>query len=141
MKTLNRYSLIAPCGLNCSICIAYLRKKNKCPGCRGDDAGKPVTRVLCKIKTCVNSQKSNPRFCFRCKEFPCKIIENLDKRYRTRYNMSVIENLNFIKESGIKKFLANEKAKWTCSCGGTICVHKRWCFSCGKLLNNVNRRS
>lgn len=26
-------SLIAPCGMNCGTCIAYLRDKNKCPGC------------------------------------------------------------------------------------------------------------
>ena len=131
MQPLNKYSLVAPCGINCSICMAYLREKNRCPGCRGDDSDKPVTRVICKIKTCINFQKSNPKFCFGCKEFPCKIIEHLDKRYRTGYNMSVIENLNFIKQSGIKKFLANEKTKWTCSCGGTICVHKGFCICCG----------
>jgi uncharacterized radical SAM superfamily Fe-S cluster-containing enzyme len=34
MKALENISLIAPCGMNCSICSAYLREKNKCPGCR-----------------------------------------------------------------------------------------------------------
>ena len=44
--------LIAPCGMNCCVCMAYLREKNKCPGCRGTDVNKPITRVRCKLKTC-----------------------------------------------------------------------------------------
>ncbi len=27
---------IAPCGMNCATCLAYLRDKNTCCGCRGD---------------------------------------------------------------------------------------------------------
>jgi hypothetical protein len=38
--------------MNCGICQAYLREKNNCPGCRGDDTNKPITRVRCKIKNC-----------------------------------------------------------------------------------------
>lgn len=45
MRSFNKISLIAPCGMNCSICMAYLREKNKCPGCRGNDIDKPITRV------------------------------------------------------------------------------------------------
>jgi hypothetical protein len=60
-------------------------------------------------------------------------MKHLDKRYRTNYNMSMIENLENIKEFGIRTFLRAEKKKWTCSeCGGTICVHKGFCYSCGK---------
>ena len=29
--------LIAPCGMNCSLCRAYGRERKPCPGCRGDD--------------------------------------------------------------------------------------------------------
>ena len=45
-------NLIAPCGMNCGICMAFLRPTNKCPGCRSDDTDKPITRIGCKIKTC-----------------------------------------------------------------------------------------
>jgi hypothetical protein len=38
-----RKELVAPCGMNCGICIAYLREKNKCPSCRGDDINKSIT--------------------------------------------------------------------------------------------------
>jgi hypothetical protein len=60
-------------------------------------------------------------------------LKHLDKRYRTKYEMSMIENLGNIKNFGIRKFLKNEDVRWTCSqCGGTICVHKKYCIDCGK---------
>ncbi len=47
--------------------------------------------------------------------------------------MSMIENLENIKEFGIRKFVRSEKVRWSCpECGGTICVHKGYCFGCGK---------
>lgn len=133
MTSLNKISLIAPCGMNCSVCMAYLREKNKCPGCRGTDINKPITRIKCKIKTCENFQEAKSKYCFQCEKFPCDNLKHLDKRYRTKYNMSMIENLENIKDSGIRKFLRDEKTRWACSqCGGTICVHKGYCYSCGK---------
>ena len=133
MKRLNGISLIAPCGMNCAICMAYLREKNKCPGCRGNDIHKPVTRAECKIKNCRTFIEDNSKYCFQCETFPCDKLEHLDKRYRTKYNMSMLENLENIKKSGIRRFVRNEKEMWACSeCGGTICVHKGYCYRCGK---------
>ena len=43
-------TLIAPCGMNCGICLAYLRKERKCPGCLGNNSNKPPTRLNCVIK-------------------------------------------------------------------------------------------
>ncbi|MHB8069800.1 MAG: DUF3795 domain-containing protein [Desulfobaccales bacterium] len=126
-------SLIAPCGMNCSICLAYLRERNKCPGCRGSNDNKPVTRTKCKIKNCANFLEANATYCFECNNHPCVNLKHLDKRYRTNYNMSMIENLENIRKLGIGEFLKNEKRRWTCSkCGGTICVHKGYCYSCLK---------
>jgi hypothetical protein len=131
MESLNKYSLIAPCGMNCSICMAYVRDRNKCPGCRGTDANKPVTRVRCKIKNCKNILKDSAKFCFECGNFPCDNLKHLDKRYRTKYNMSMIDNLEFIRDYGIRNFLKNEDVRWTCSrCEGTICVHRGTCVEC-----------
>ena len=123
--------LIAPCGMNCGICMSYLREKNKCPGCNGKEIDKPITRVICRIKNCLNIQNGKSRFCFKCEEFPCVQMKRLDKRYRTRYGMSMIENLQNIEQFGIRQFVKNEKTRWTCSkCGGTICVHKGYCINC-----------
>ena len=135
MKPLSKIMLIAPCGMNCSLCMAFLRDKNKCFGCRGADIGKPITRTRCKIKSCANFQGSHKKYCFECNNFPCKELKHLDKRYRTRYSMSVIDNLTAIKGHGIRAFLRDEKARWTCSkCGNTICVHKGCCHICETAL-------
>lgn len=125
--------LIAPCGMNCSICMANLRDKNRCPGCRLFNKNEPVTIAKCKIKNCKTFKRSKLKFCFECKEFPCERIKHMDKRYQTKYNMSTIENLENIKKLGVREFIKNEKIRWTCSqCGGTICVHRGYCFNCGK---------
>jgi uncharacterized Zn finger protein len=123
--------LIAPCGMNCSTCIAYFREKNKCPGCRGSNLKKPITRVKCKIKTCETFADNRAAFCSECLKFPCANLKKLDKRYRTKYNMSMIENLENIKKLGLENFIENKTARWLCpACGGTICVHKGYCYNC-----------
>ena len=127
--------LIAPCGMNCGICYAFLRKENKCPGCRKPDANKPVTRVRCKIKTCKFFKKGKAKFCIECNEFPCKNLGKLDKRYREKYHMSMIENLEFIQSKGMKKFLKSQNKKYTCICGGVVCVHDQKCKKCGKTVS------
>jgi hypothetical protein len=130
---MNEILLVAPCGMNCCVCMAYLREKNKCPGCRGTDVNKPITRVRCKLKTCETLNKDKLTFCYECEKFPCDNLKHLEKRYCTKYHMSMIENLENIKKLGIEEFLTNEKIRWTCTeCGGAICVHKGICFNCGK---------
>lgn len=141
-------TLIAPCGMNCSLCAAYLFKQkdlNKkgfhrtyCPGCipRGEN---------CKhmADACALLGNGLVRFCFECENYPCKRLKALDKRYRTKYHMSMIENLNAINEKGMKEFLEAEKEKWRCpTCGGTICCHNGLCFDCDleTLLHNTKYR-
>jgi hypothetical protein len=44
----------------------------------------------------------------------------------------MIDNLEFIKEEGIKTFLEQQADKWECpKCGGVICCHNGICFNCG----------
>ena len=127
--------LIAPCGMNCGVCLAYLREKRKCPGCHGEDTNKPVTRKKCVIKNCEMIQRSKSKFCFECENYPCKRLKQLDKRYRTKYNMSMIENLENIKKIGLSAFVENEKERWHCTtCGGVICVHRGYCLLCGPIV-------
>lgn len=128
--------LIAPCGMNCGICMAYLRGKNKCSGCHSDDTEKRASCSKCVIKNCevINSNESG--FCFECPNYPCKRLRQLDKRYRTKYAMSMIDNLESIKKIGLSDFVVQEKERWRCSkCGGTICVHRGYCHDCGEKIN------
>lgn len=128
-------SLIAPCGMNCGTCLAYLREKNKCPGCRnmGKDGGSHYCR-LCIIKNCQYFKTSQENFCFSCPKYPCKRLKALDKRYTLKYNMSMLENQKAINNLGLDKFVENETQRWTCkSCGKTLCVHRNFCLFCKNI--------
>jgi hypothetical protein len=123
---------IAPCGINCRLCRAYARDLKACAGCRGDDRSKPVSCLACRIKNCEKMIKGEIKYCFDCGEFPCVRLAHLDKRYRTKYGTSVIDNLISIKRTGIRRFVENENKKWTCpGCGALLCMHKPQCLSCG----------
>ena len=125
--------LIAPCGMNCGICMAYLRDKRKCPGCHGDDSNKPVSCIKCIIKNCESLKAGESGFCFECPKYPCRRLRQLAKRYRTKYAMSMLENLERIRNIGLQEFIEVEKARWRCSkCDGTICVHRGYCYDCGE---------
>ncbi len=126
-------SLIAPCGMNCGLCLAYLRDKNKCNGCWGNNENKSAACVKCIIKNCALLAETKSMFCYECKKYPCTRLKQLDKRYRTNYKMSMIENLENIRKEGIDKFVEMEKERWICNkCGGTICVHRGYCLKCKK---------
>lgn len=135
--------LIAPCGMNCGICLAYLARehdlkkqgimRNYCEGCR--PRGKNCAFMK---KSCYLLGEGKVQYCFECDDLPCARLKRLDKRYATKYHMSMIENLEYIKKHGMEKFLKKEEKKWRCpECGGVICCHNGICFSCGleKLKN------
>ncbi len=127
MKTV----LIAPCGMNCRLCIGYIREKNKCPGCYLVDAYQRISRSGCIIRNCEKRKQLKTKFCYDCDKFPCTRMKSLDKRYRTKYSMSMIENLEHIKKSGIRDFIRQQKKKWTCpNCGQFLSVHRDNCLSC-----------
>ncbi len=120
-------TLIAPCGMNCAICMAFLRKKNRCGGCYAPDR---LCNIKCTISAC---EMVRDRYQHTCTNFPCKRLKHLDDRYRKKYGMSMLENLEAIRKNGIREFVKTERERWTCTtCGGTIDVHHRRCSVCGK---------
>ena len=135
--------LIAPCGVDCNVCSGYLALKNDvrtkgvrmayCKGCRPRDKKCSFLKKRCELLL-----NNKVEFCYECEEFPCKNLKHNDKRYQTFFRMSLIDNLNFIKEHGLAKFLETQKKKWQCpECGEVICCHNGICFSCSleKLKN------
>lgn len=129
--------MIAPCGMNCGLCIGHIREKNKCPGCRETDAYKSGYGRECYIRSCQILKNNNWKYCSdKCEKYPCSRLKNLDKRYRTKYGMSMIENLSFIKEKGLERFLELEQEKWKCgNCGSGLSVHRDNCLNCGTKKN------
>lgn len=124
--------LIAACGMNCGLCIGYLREKKPCGGCyKKDDLNKPCACKSCAIINCESLTKIESGFCYDCYKYPCSRLKRLDNRYQTKYSMSMINNLNFIKENGMERFLENEQNRWTCDvCGSGISVHRDFCLNC-----------
>ena len=121
MKNPITQNLIAPCGMNCGVCKAFLREHNPCLGCRNTEQEKPKTIAQCYMRVC---QERTGKFCFECARFPCERLQHLDLRYRTKYGMSEIENLEYIRENGIRKFVERERRRWI-SEDGVFCVHDK----------------
>lgn len=128
--------LIAPCGMNCSLCISYQAMTNDmnkkgfhkkyCQGCipRGENC----THMG---DACDLLKEGKVRFCYECNSFPCKRLKSLDKRYSTKYRMSMIRNLGSIRDEGMEVFLDKEAEIWKCAeCGGIICCHNGLCLNC-----------
>jgi len=129
--------LIAPCGMNCNLCSNYLALQNDvkakgvklpyCNGCRLQNKKCSFIKKKCK-KVLYNKVD----FCYECNEFPCELFKQLVfKKYETLYRMNMVENLQYMKEYGLAKFLEAEKKKWECpNCGKTICCHNGICYYC-----------
>ena len=138
-------SLIAPCGMNCALCLAYqaqlydLQKegfhRKYCPGCipRGE-------HCVHMRSACQAIGAGQVRFCFTCDDFPCKRLRALDKRYRTKYHMSMIGNLRFLQSHGMTAFLADQARQWTCpACGEhMLCCHNGLCLHCDLAILQSN---
>ena len=130
--------LIAPCGMNCGICKAYLAythgvpaKRGKVSHCRGC-----VPRAKnCYIKRgCPKLSKHQLQSCHQCDAIPCKNLAHLDKRYREHYAMSMVENLKTIKTKGMDGFLTDQAEKYRCpNCGDVVSVHDGKCYSCSYI--------
>ena len=128
--------LIAPCGINCGVCMAYLRTNNHCPGCRDLKSDLPVSISRCAVRSCETIRLNSSGLCYECEAFPCRRVKQLDKRYTTKYHMSMIGNLRTIRDKGMATFLDREANKWRCpDCGGTVSCHRLTCAACGAILS------
>ena len=136
--------LIAPCGMNCGVCVSYLAMQNDlkkkgyykkyCPGCQPRGENCTYMKSSCSLLG-----DGLVRFCHECGQFPCDRLKRLDHRYRTKYHMSMIDNLRFIREKGMPAFLAKEQEKWRCpDCGSVITCHSGICLSCD--LDRLRRK-
>ncbi len=147
MKKSNPISkdLIAPCGMNCAICSRYLAyvnnlNRSQCIGCR--PGNKRCSYLFEKCSGINNALKGNAtaKFCFECDQYPCKQINHMDSRYRSNYQMSVKDNLGYIKKMGIGEFIDEQYKKYRCSqCGGLISIHNRKCFKCDTITRLVEK--
>ncbi len=128
--------MIAPCGLDCSLCKRAQEKINPCPGCHGPDENKPAfCREKCGIILCQKRRENGYVFCDECPDFPCEDVMEKENRYTSKYPLyeSPLKNLREIRALGMEIFLENEREQWTCAeCGEAVSVHTGICSGCGK---------
>lgn len=122
-------TMFAPCGMNCKVCYKHCYHKKPCAGCLNSDKGKPEHCRKCKIKDCVKTKEIT--YCYECFEYPCQLIKNLEKSYNKRYQTSLMDNSQLVKELGLKAFMEKQKEMYTCpKCQGIISIHDRECSEC-----------
>jgi len=128
--------MIAPCGLDCSLCKRALAETNPCHGCLGDDENKPdFCSKQCGIILCQKRRDNGYEYCDECLDYPCEDVMEKENRYTSKYPLyeSPKKNLQDIRKNGINQFLENERTQWACKdCGGVISVHTGICSECGK---------
>lgn len=126
--------LFAPCGMNCMVCFTHCSTNKACGGCLGTDESKPGHCRICLRKNCAAERELS--YCYECSDFSCRRIRDLDRSYRKRYGVSLIEQSLFVKENGIELFLENERKRYTCAaCGGVISLHDHRCSECGRVTS------
>ena len=134
-------NLAAPCGMYCGTCRSYLLLKKDlfkekgyksgCKGCRIQDKNCAHIKRDCQVL-----RKNEINFCFECTKFPCQRLERLDNRYKTKYSVSFINNLERNREVGPVNWLKEQVVLYTCpKCEGEICVHDAECFDCGNKID------
>ena len=104
--------MIAPCGLDCSLCMRALVGETPCPGCNGPDENKAdYCKTQCGIIPCRKRKENGYRFCDECPDFPCGDVMEKEERYTSQYPLyeSPLENLRTIREKGMEVFLEQER--------------------------------
>jgi hypothetical protein len=133
--------LVAPCGMNCNICSAYLAYSSGLPKKRGKIShcqGCLPRRKNCAFlkRRCERIRDGKIRFCHECPSFPCRNLEGIDSRYRKNYGVSLIGNLMDIKKDGVDRFLREQEGAFRCGkCGGTKSIHNGKCYACEEITS------
>ena len=134
--------MIAPCGLDCSLCSMAQRKDAPCPGCNGPDENKPeFCSSRCGIILCQQRKENGYAYCDECPDYPCDDVMEKETRYTSSYPLkeSPLENLQRIRKIGMEAFLEAERKQWSCpDCGSPVSVHTGICSGCGK--NTANKQ-
>lgn len=92
------------CGLNCSLCLLYIRKS--CPGCR---QGSPCA-VQCEFTPC-SIEHGNLSYCFECREYPCSKYDDVDQYDSLISHRNQLIDMQKAKTMGIKKYREEQIAK------------------------------
>ncbi len=128
MSKESAWNLVAPCGLYCGECTAFINKE--CGGCRSNEGLSKDYRKYCKIHQCSSSK--NLKICLECKEFPCNLFDffKAERLEDSSWFLDLWGNMKQINETGLRDFL-RKKANWLRR--REVCAEKRgikYCDDC-----------
>ena len=127
--------------MDCGVCGAYLAYSKGLPRKRGaiiHCAGCRARRKQCAYLKghCPHIGTGEVGFCYECAEYPCKRLRVLDSRYRRRYEMSLIENLDLIRDAGVQALIDRQQSRYGCAvCGQLRSIHNGKCYVCETVSN------
>jgi hypothetical protein len=127
--------LLAPCGMNCAVCKAYLAYRCGVPRKRGSVthcSGCIPRGKNCFIKrACKKLSKGEVRFCYECSDLPCENVDRVARRYLARYGFDFVGNLREVEQLGVEAFLRGQAERFRCPvCGDVVSVHDGKCYAC-----------
>lgn len=123
--------LLAPCGMNCLFCYKHCASPKPCRGCWANEGDKPSHCRSCAIRDCAAAQGLSN--CAACGQFPCSRVKSLDRGYRRKYQVSLVER-------GRERLRLGDSAQWeldcrrfACpACGEVLSLHDGICSGCGR---------
>jgi hypothetical protein len=128
MTDKNEWNFVAPCGLYCEECTAFLN--SECGGCRSNKGLSEKYNKYCKIYQC--SSDKNLKICVECKDFPCKFFDffKAETLESSSWFIDVWHNMKQVREIGLTEFLT-KKRDWLRK--RKLCAKKRnikYCDEC-----------
>ena len=145
--TPNNEKLVAPCGLYCGACTAYLATHDdragtgkakgpsmQCDACMGNGRA-PAHVSKCAIKVCA-AEKTKTGRCSECADFPCSIISDFNND-GVQHHGEVLENLRQLRTMGITEWTKHEEDRWSCSqCKTKLAWYDAECPKCKTTRSN-----
>ena len=107
MTDKNEWNFVAPCGLYCEECTAFLN--SECGGCRSNKGLSEKYNKYCKIYQC--SSDKNLKICVECKDFPCKFLDffKAETLESSSWFIDVWHNMKQVREIGLTEFLTKKR--------------------------------
>lgn len=143
--------LLGICGVYCGACETYRAYNDKdkalfeweikagmpadeiyCRGCGSDLVNKWCSK--CQFRTC--ARRHCVKFCFECKDFPCKKLVDFSK---TRPHRTLgLKNLQQLRQMTIDEWLKQQEKRWACpKCRKKLHWYAKKCNDCGAEFTNA----
>ena len=97
-------SLFSLCGLNCSLCPAFVR--GECGGCFSDSP----CYLTCPLAPC-SVEHGNVEYCYLCEEYPCKKYEGFDLHDSMVLHRNIKKDVEKARRIGIEAYKEEQREK------------------------------